>query len=48
MVANGLIFCLNANRRTLGAFEGLADTSGVFPSIPRGQWTIGPEVAFDG
>lgn len=37
MVANGLIFCLDATKRTLGAFEGLSETNGVFPSTPRGQ-----------
>ncbi|CZR69446.1 related to alpha-L-rhamnosidase A [Phialocephala subalpina] len=44
MVANGLIFCLDAAKRSLGAFEGLSDKNGVFPSIPRGSWDIGPEV----
>jgi hypothetical protein len=48
MVANGLIFCLDADNRSLGAFEGLSDTNGVFPSIPQGQWAIGLEVALDG
>jgi alpha-L-rhamnosidase len=48
MVANGLIFCLDAEIRSLGAFEGLSNTDGVFPSIPRGKWEIGAEIALDG
>lgn len=44
IVANGLIFCLDAAKRSLGAFEGLSDKNGVFPSIPRGTWNIGREV----
>ncbi len=47
MVANGLIFCLDIARRSLGAFEGLSDTNGVFPSIPRGTWTLEPEIELD-
>jgi hypothetical protein len=44
MVANGLIFCLDIEKRTLGAFEGLSEGNGVLPSFPRGQWDIGPDV----
>lgn len=44
MVANGLIFCLDTAERSLAAFEGLSDTNGVFPSIPRGQWAISEEL----
>ncbi|RDW69281.1 hypothetical protein BP6252_08301 [Coleophoma cylindrospora] len=40
MVANGLIFCLDSEKRSLAAFDGLADTSGVFPSIPKGSWVL--------
>lgn len=40
MVANGLIFCLNVEDRTLTAFEGLSDKSAVFPTTPRGSWTL--------
>ncbi|KAH7306131.1 hypothetical protein BKA65DRAFT_485830 [Rhexocercosporidium sp. MPI-PUGE-AT-0058] len=29
--------------RSLGAFEGLSDTNGVFPTIPRGCWDITSE-----
>lgn len=47
MVANGLIFCLDVAKRSLGAFEGLSETNGVFPSFPRGIWTLGPEVSLD-
>ena len=47
MVANGLIFCVDLKKRTLGAFEGLSETNGVFPSIPRGQWDINPDVPLD-
>jgi len=48
MVANGLIFCLDVDKRSLGAFEGLSNSDGVFPSIPRGQWAIGAEIVLDG
>jgi alpha-L-rhamnosidase len=44
MVANGLIFCLDVAKRSLAAFEGLSDTNGVFPSVPRGQWVIPEDV----
>lgn len=47
MVANGLIFCMDVQKRTLAAFEGLSETNGVFPSFPRGQWDISAEVALD-
>lgn len=40
MVANGLIFCLDLKKRSLAAFEGLSDSGGIFPTIPRGQWTL--------
>ncbi|KAL3427196.1 alpha-L-rhamnosidase (RhaA is able to hydrolyze alpha-1) [Phlyctema vagabunda] len=48
MVANGLVFCLDVNKRSLAAFEGLADTSGVFPSIPRGTWSFDPSIDLEG
>ncbi|KUJ16636.1 bacterial alpha-L-rhamnosidase domain-containing protein [Mollisia scopiformis] len=48
MVANGLIFCLDVAKRSLGAFEGLSDINGVFPSIPRGIWDIGPDIDCSG
>jgi hypothetical protein len=48
MVANGLIFCLDVEKRSLGAFEGLSDTDGVFPSIPKGKWEIPAGVSLDG
>lgn len=41
MVANGLIFCLNREKKTLEAFEGLSNEGSVFPSTPRGKWTVG-------
>ncbi|KAH8679026.1 Six-hairpin glycosidase-like protein [Tricladium varicosporioides] len=40
MVANGLILTLDAEKKALAAFEGLSNTNGVFPSIPRGQWNL--------
>jgi alpha-L-rhamnosidase len=40
MVANGLVFCLDKERRTLTAHEGLSHESSVFPSISRGSWAI--------
>ena len=36
MVANGLIFCLDVATRSLAAVEGLSNTDGIFPPIPRG------------
>lgn len=40
MVANGLVFCLDKERHTLTAHEGLSHESSVFPSIARGSWKI--------
>jgi hypothetical protein len=40
MVANGLIFCLDVATRSLAAVEGLSNTDGIFPPIPRGSWTL--------
>ena len=40
MVANGLVFCLDKERQTLTAHEGLSHESSVFPAIARGSWTI--------
>jgi alpha-L-rhamnosidase len=40
MVANGLVFCLDKERQTLTAHEGLSHESSVFPSIVKGTWTI--------
>ncbi|TVY81734.1 hypothetical protein LSUE1_G005471 [Lachnellula suecica] len=48
MVANGLIFCFDVEKRSLGAFEGLSDTNGVFPSIPLGRWEIPAGVDLSG
>ena len=47
MVANGLIFCMDSAKRSLAAFEGLSDTSGVFPTKSRGCWDIPPEIFLD-
>lgn len=45
MVANGLIFVLDAANRSLSALEGLSDTGGVFgPSTPRGSWALPSDV----
>lgn len=43
MVANGLIFCLDVETRSLAAVEGLSNTDGIFPPIPRGGWSL-PEL----
>lgn len=40
MVANGLVFCLDVATRSLAAVEGLSNTIGIFPPIPRGSWTL--------
>lgn len=47
MVANGLIFCLDREERVLEAFEGLSNEGSVFPSTPRGKWSIGEEMDFN-
>jgi alpha-L-rhamnosidase len=44
MVANGLVFCLDKERLTLTAHEGLSHESSVFPSIAKGTWTIDGEL----
>ena len=44
MVANGLIFCLDAERKTLDAYIGLSKDSGTFPSRKMGSWTLPPSV----
>ncbi|USP79386.1 hypothetical protein yc1106_06660 [Curvularia clavata] len=41
MVANGLIFCLDAATRELYACEGLSTEPTVFPVAERGRWHIG-------
>ncbi|KFY77501.1 hypothetical protein V499_03131 [Pseudogymnoascus sp. VKM F-103] len=41
MVANGLIFSLDGEKRLITAFEGLSHVNSVFPSTPRGSWTLG-------
>lgn len=40
MVANGLIFCLDAVERVLYACEGLSHESTVFPVASKGQWPV--------
>ncbi|KAE9365871.1 glycoside hydrolase family 78 protein [Stipitochalara longipes BDJ] len=40
MVANGLIFCLDMATKSLAAVEGLSNTDGIFPPIPRGTWSL--------
>lgn len=47
MVANGLIFTLDVEKKALAAFEGLSNTNGVFPSIPRGQWNLSIPISLD-
>jgi hypothetical protein len=47
MVANGLIFCLDVATRSLAAIEGLSNTDGIFPPIPRGSWSL-PELGLKG
>ncbi len=48
MVANGLVFVLNTATRTLAAFTGFADVSGVFPTTNVGNWTIPESVSLTG
>lgn len=40
MVANGLIFCLNAGKKRLDAYVGLSQDSGTFPAHKMGSWTL--------
>ena len=40
MVANGLIFCLDAEKKSLDAYVGLSKDSGTFPSRKIGSWTL--------
>ena len=41
MVANGLIFSLDASERVLYASEGLSTESTIFPVAEKGRWSIG-------
>lgn len=45
MVANGLIFCLDAEKKSLDAYIGLSKDSGTFPSRQMGSWTLPQSVA---
>jgi hypothetical protein len=47
MVANGLIFCLDMETRSLAAVEGFSDIDGIFPPIPRGSWSL-PKLDLNG
>lgn len=48
MVANELIFVLDAANRSLSTLEGLSDTGGVFgPSTPRGSWALPTDIDLD-
>jgi hypothetical protein len=47
MVANGLIFCLDAEKRTVSAFEGLSNQSSVFPAFEKGSWVLSEEILLD-
>ncbi|KAH7361160.1 Six-hairpin glycosidase-like protein [Pyrenochaeta sp. MPI-SDFR-AT-0127] len=40
MVANGLIFCLDAVKRVLYACEGLSHESTIFPVASKGRWSL--------
>lgn len=40
MVANGLIFCLDASKRVLYACEGLSTEATIFPVSEKGRWPI--------
>lgn len=41
MVANGLIFCLDASERVLYACEGLSTEATIFPVAEKGRWSVG-------
>ncbi|RAQ98717.1 bacterial alpha-L-rhamnosidase domain-containing protein [Stemphylium lycopersici] len=40
MVANGLIFCLDATERVLPVCEGLSTESTIFPVVQKGKWPL--------
>lgn len=40
MVANGLIFCLDSETRTMTAFEGLSNQRSMLPVVRRGTWDL--------
>ena len=40
MVANGLIFCLDVEERSINVYEGLSHINSVFPTINRGSWPL--------
>ncbi len=44
MVANGVIFCLDKEKQSLAAFEGLSDSGGIFPTTSLGSWGIPADV----
>jgi hypothetical protein len=44
MVANGVIFCLDAQEKTLEAYLGLSKESGTFPTRKLGSWTLPPYI----
>lgn len=44
MVANGLIFCLDSQEKTLDAYIGLSKYSGTFPTRKMGSWTLPPSM----
>lgn len=47
MVANGLIFCLDAAEKVLYACEGLSHESTIFPVAEKGRWLLG-DLPLDG
>lgn len=48
MVANGLVLCLDADTRTLTAFEGLANQPSMLPVFSRGSWPLPPRLDISG
>ena len=48
MVSNGLIFCLDAENKTIDAHVGLSNNSGTFPSRAMGSWTLPQSVVLSG
>lgn len=48
MVANGLVLCLDAEARTLAAFEGLANQASMMPVTPRGLWQLPSDLDLSG
>ena len=48
MVANGIISCLDVEKRTLNSYVGLSECFGTFPSRKTGCWTLHQSLVLSG